>query len=55
MRLVSARLERFIERTCVLRTTQFAYWIGLDTFDALLCVSNTLQSALERRQGAIES
>ena len=35
----------------VLPTTQFAYWKGLGTCDALLCVSRTLQSALERGQG----
>ena len=29
------------------QTTQFAYWKGLGTCDALLCVSHTLQSALE--------
>ena len=32
--------------------TQFAYWKGLGTCDALLCVSHTLQSALESRQEA---
>ena len=36
----------------VLPTTQFAYWKGLGTCDALLCVSYTLQSALESRQEA---
>ena len=36
----------------MLPTTQFAYWKGLGTFDALLCVSHTLQSALERGQEA---
>ena len=45
-RLVSVRLGRFMERSGVLPTTQFAYWKGLDTCDALLCVSHTLQSAL---------
>ena len=34
-------------RSGVLPTTQFAYRKGLDTCDALLCVSHTLQSALE--------
>ena len=45
-RLVSVRLGRFIERSGVLPTTQFAYRKGLGTSDALLCVSHTLQSAL---------
>ena len=44
---MSVRLERFMERSGVLPTTQFAYRIGLCTCDALLCVSHTLQSALE--------
>ena len=34
-------------RSGVLPTTQFAYRKGLGTCDALLCVSHTLQSALE--------
>ena len=33
-------------------TTQFAYWKGLDTCDALLCLSHTLHSALESGQEA---
>ena len=36
----------------MLTTTQFAYRIGLGTCDALLCVSHTLQSALESGQDA---
>ena len=36
----------------VLPTTQFDYQKGLDTCDALLCVSHTLQSALENGQEA---
>ena len=36
----------------VLPTTQFAYQKGLGTCDALLCVSHTLQSALESGQEA---
>ena len=36
----------------LLPTTQFAYRKGLGTCDALLCVSHTLQSALERGQEA---
>ena len=48
--LVSVRLGRFMERSGVLPTTQFAYRKGLGTCDALLCVSHTLQSALENVQ-----
>ena len=36
----------------MLQTTQFAYPKGLGTCDALLCVSHTLQSALESMQEA---
>ena len=36
----------------MLPTTQFAYWKGLGTSDALLCVSHTLQSALQSGQEA---
>ena len=50
--LVSVRLGRFMERSGVLPATQFAYWKGLGTCDALLCVSHTLQSALENGQEA---
>ena len=46
-RLVSVRLGRFVERSGVLPTTKVAYRKGLGTCDALLCVSHTLQSALE--------
>ena len=45
-------LGRFMECTGVLPSTQFAYRKGLGTFDALLCVSHTLQSALESGQEA---
>ena len=51
-RLVSVRLGRFMERSGVPPTTQFAYRKGLGTCDALLCLSHTLQSALERGQEA---
>ena len=51
-RLVSIRLGRFMERSGVFPTTQFAYRKGLGTCDALLCVSHTLQSALESGQEA---
>ena len=44
---MSVRLGRFMEPSGVLPTTQFAYRKGLGTYDALLCVSHTLQSALE--------
>ena len=50
--LVSVRLGRFMECSGVLPTTQFAYRKGLGSCDALLCVSHTLQSALESGQEA---
>ena len=50
--LVSVRPGRFMERSGVLPTTQFAYWKCLGTCDALLCVSHILQSALESGQEA---
>ena len=49
---MSVRLGRFMERSGVLPTTQFAYWKGLGTCDALLCVSHTLQNALESEHEA---
>ena len=50
---MSVRFGRFVERSGVLPTTgQFAYLKGLGTSDALLCVSHTLQSALESGQEA---
>ena len=49
---MSVRLGRFMERSGVILTTQFAYRKGLGTCDALLCVSHTLQSALESGQEA---
>ena len=51
-RLVPVHLGRFMERSGVLPTTQFAYRKGMGTCDALLCVSHTLQSALENAQEA---
>ena len=50
--LVSVRLGRFMGRSGVLPTTQFAYRKGLGTCDPLLCVSHTQQSALESGQEA---
>ena len=47
-----ARLERFMERSGVLPTTHFAYHKCLGTCDALLCLLNTLQSALGSGQEA---
>ena len=44
---MSVRLGRFMESSGELPTTQFAYRKGLGTYDVLLCVSHTLQSALE--------
>ena len=41
-----------MEHSGVLPTTQFAYWNGLGSYDALLSVSHTLQSALESGQEA---
>ena len=41
-----------MERSSVLPTTQFAYRKGLSTCDALMCVSHTLQNALESGQEA---
>ena len=41
-----------MERSGVLPITQFAYRKGLGTCDALVCVSHTLQSALESGQEA---
>ena len=49
---MSVRLGRFMERSGVLPTIQFAYQKGLGTCDALVCVSHTLQSALESGQEA---
>ena len=49
---MSVPLERFMEHSGVLPTTQFAYRKGLGNCDALLCVSHTLQSALEIGQEA---
>ena len=51
-RLVSVRLGRFTESNGVLPTTQFAYRKGMGTCYALLCVSHSLQSALESGQEA---
>ena len=50
--LMSVHLGRFMERSGVLPTTQFAYGKGLSTCDTLLCVSHALQSALESGQEA---
>ena len=41
-----------MERSGVLPTTHFAYRKGVGTCDALLCMSHTLQSALESGQEA---
>ena len=47
---MSVHLGLVMKRSGVLPTTQFAYWKGLGTYDALLCVSHTLQRALESGQ-----
>ena len=49
---MSVSIVRFTECSGVLPTTQFAYRKGLGTCDAVLCVSLTLQSALESGQEA---
>ena len=49
---MSVRLGRFMERSGVLPNTLFAYRKSLRTCDAILCVSHTLQSALESGQEA---
>ena len=41
-----------MERSGVPPPTQFAYWKGLGSCDVLLCLSNTLQSALESEEEA---
>ena len=51
-RLVSVLLGRFMERSGVLPTTQFAYRKGLGTCAVLLCMFHTLQSALKSEQEA---
>ena len=50
--LVSVHLGRIMECNSVHPTTQFAYQKGLGICDALLCMSHTLQSALESGQEA---
>ena len=49
---MSVCLGRFMELNGLLPTTQFANQKGLGTCDALLCLSHTLQSALESGQEA---
>ena len=49
---MSVRLGRFMQSSGVLQTTQFAYLKGLGRCDALLCVSHTMQCALESGQEA---
>ena len=51
-RLVLVHLGQFMECCGVLPNTQFAYRKGLGTSDALMCVSQTLRSALESGQDA---
>ena len=52
-RLVSVSLGRFMYSSVVLPNNHLAYRKGLGTCDPLLCVSHTLQSALESGQEAI--
>ena len=49
---MAVHLGRFMEHRGVLPTTQFAYQKSLGTCGALMCVSHTLQSALECGQKA---
>ena len=49
---MSVRFGQIMECSGVLPTTQFAYQNGLGTCDSLLCMSYTLQSALESGQEA---
>ena len=49
---MSVGLVLLTERSGVLSITQFAYRKDMGTCDALLCVSHTLQSALESGQEA---
>ena len=49
-RLVSVRLGRFMERSGVIPTTQFAYLKGLGTTAVRLCMFHSLQCALESGQ-----
>ena len=49
-RLVAVRIGQFMECSGVLPTTQFVYPKGLGSCDALLCLTHTLQSALESWQ-----
>ena len=49
---VSVRLGWLMEPQGVLPTTQFGYWKSLGTSGPSVCVSYTLQSALENRQEA---
>ena len=49
---MSVRLGRFMGRSGVLPITKFAYGKSMGTCDALLCISHTLQSALESGQEA---
>ena len=49
---MSVHLGQFMECSGVLPTTKIAYRKGLGTSDALLCMSHTLQSALESGQEA---
>ena len=51
-RLVSVHLGRLMECSGALPAAQFAYWKCLGTCDAILCMSHTLQSALESWQEA---
>ena len=49
---MSGRLGHLMERSGMLPTNQFDYRKGLGACDELLCMSHTLQSALESGQEA---
>ena len=49
---MSVSIDHFIEHGGVLPTTQFFYPKGLGTCDSILCVTQTLQSALASGQDA---
>ena len=49
--LTSVRFGRFIECTCALSSSQFPYMKWLGTCDAVVCISHTLLSVLEKMAG----
>ena len=45
--VISTRLSRFLERSCLLSSNQFAYRKNLGTTNALLTISHKIQLALD--------